>query len=251
MRHGMCIADTKFMGNLFKKSFMPLMLLGLLTTGCVPQFEKANGDLMVLDSSSAEGLLSKTSTGNQSLGDLTTLRNQGYTISYLSMSSSDIQSVNGHNGGGYKISGSAITIYVSNGLASQEQAHVIAHELVHIKDDLEVDFYLRSYPYVSTASQNFVSTYKTQGVNNFDQRVVSYVLGTLFCTEARAYSRNQQLANEGLQTNFFAKGSSLPQFIDQAYIAKFGVSYGSYANNMASWCLSNSSMTQIQGQLVW
>lgn len=206
---------------------------------------------MVLDSSSAESLLSKTSTGNQSLSDLTSLRNQGYTISYLSMGSSDIQSINGHDGGGYKINGAAITIYISNSLSTHEQAHVIAHELVHIKDDLEVDQYLRSYPYVSAVAQNFVNNYKSQGVNNFDQRVVSYVLGTLFCTETRAYSRNQQLASEGLQTNYFAKGSSQAQFIDQKYISKFGVNYGSSANSMASWCLSNSSMTQIQSQLVW
>ncbi len=75
--------------------------------------------------------------------------------------------------------------------------------------------------------------------------IISYVLGTLFCTEARAYNRNQQLYNEGLQTDYFAKGTSMAQFIDDNYIGKFGVTYGSTANSMSSWCLNQGSMSHI------
>lgn len=207
--------------------------------------------MTAINGTAAEGLLSNTSTGSQAVSDLNSLRSQGYTFSYLSVSSSDIQDINGHNGGGYKMTGSSITIFINNTLSTQEQTHVIAHELVHIKDELETDQFLHSYPYVSSAAQNFVSNYKSQGISSFDSRVISHVLGTLFCTETRAYSRNQQLANEGLSTNYFAHGAALAQFIDKTYIARFGTSYGASADSMASWCLSNSSMTQIQSQLIW
>jgi len=227
------------------------LTLILILTGCVPRFEVAGGEVAALDGTRAESLLATTSTGHKSLSDLSQLRNQGFAIVYLSVSGGYIQTMNGHGGGGYKIEGKTITIFINKDLPEQEQSHVIAHELVHIKDDLEIDNFLSLYPHVSSAAESFVRNYKAQGVASFDQRVVSYVLGTLFCTEARAYNRNQQLADEGVATGSFAKGDSLPQYIDETYISKFGLTYGSSATSMANWCLGNDSMTQIQKQLVW
>lgn len=252
MRQRIDLAKLVRMEKQIIKMMAALVFSGLFTTGCIPQMENVGSGETLVNGAAAEGLLSTTSTGSQALGDLQQLRGQGYQVQYQSLNSGELQSLNGHSGGGYKIVGSSITIYLNNSLTStSEQTHVIAHELVHIKDDLETDQYLRSFPYVATASQNFVSNYKTQGVDSFDSRVVSYVLGTLFCTEARAYTRNQQLANENMTTSTFAKGAYLPQFIDQNYIQKFGKSYGASASAMTNWCLTNSSMTQIQRQLIW
>ena len=195
--------------------------------------------------------LSKVSSGQQTLNDMNSLKNNGYNIQIQFASQSELQAMNGHTGGGYKITGNTITLYIYNSLSTQEQAHVVAHEMVHVKDDLQIDSVLNQYPNVKSAAENFVSRYSIAGINSFDQNVVSYVLGTLFCTEARAYTKNQLLANEGLSTENFAKGTSLPQFIDQNYISRFGTQYGSNANSMSSWCLSKSSMTDIQYQLVW
>lgn len=227
-----------------------MVLLGFFTSGCGPHFKLADPQIVPMDPTAAEGLLSKTLTGNKTVIELNQLRNQGYQISYFFIDSGEIQAMNGHSGGGYKITGNTVSIYINSGLSTQEQAHVIAHEIVHINDDIEIDQFLKSYPYVSTAAQNFVTSYKTKSLDQFDQRAVSYVLGTLFCTEVRAYSRNQQMANEGLPTSYFAKGDSISEFIDQNYIAKFGTSYGASASTMTPGCLG-SSMTQIQRQLVW
>jgi len=67
----------------------------------------------------------------------------------------------------------------------------------------------------------------------------------------RAYTTNQLLASEGLPTSNFVKGSGLAQFIDQNYIYRFGTQYGSNASAMGSWCLSQSSMRNIQYNLIW
>ncbi len=235
-----------------KKAFFVIILASLLNVGCIPHMEKVeDNSVQLVDSSSAKSVLSQTSTGKNSLADIERLKNQGYSISYVTLSGSEIQAINGHKGGGYKINGKLITIYINSSLGVQDQAHVIVHELVHIKDDIEIDQSLQSYAYVSSAAQDFVSNYSVKGIGSFDQRVVSYVLGTLFCTEMRAYSQNQQLSNEGTQTSYFAKGNTQAQFIDQNYIVQFGTSYGSSASSMGSWCSNFSTMSQIQSQLVW
>lgn len=233
----------------FQKTVLSILTV-LLFTGCPPYSETKINDPAPAGSN-IESLLSKTSSGQDSVNYLNQLRQQGYNVEYVFASEAQITSLNGHNGGGFKRQGSAISIYINNGLGENEQAHVVAHELVHIKDDLEIDQVLKSYSYIDYAAQDFVSNYKYRDINDFDQNAVSYVTGTLFCAEARAYTKNQILYNQGLSTSYMAHGSNLGQHIDQTYITQFGVSYGNSAIQMQNWCLGFSSMTAIQNALIW
>lgn len=233
---------------------MTLILVSL--TSCIPQMEKADGTTSEIIQNSANideinSQLSKTSAGIQTLNDMNGLKNSGYSIQIQLLSTTEIQKYNGHSGGGYSISGNNITVYLNNTLSSEEQAHALAHEIVHVKDDLVIQSTMAQYSYVKSNAEDFVSRYKTIGTNSFDQRVANYVLGTLFCTEMRAYTKNQQLYNQGLNTNNFAKGSGLAQYIDQNYIYRFGTQYGANASAMGSWCLNQSSMNSIQNNLIW
>lgn len=244
------------MKHVFTFKLFMASVLTLLFTGCPPyednSLETQNQEaILSADTALISQQLSKTSTGRQVLNDVQALDYQGYVLKVYLTSEVDIQNLNGHNGGGFRINDRNITIYINNKLNIQEQAHVIAHEVIHIKDDLAVDNFLNQYPYVKSNAEDFVSRYSTTSLSSFDNRVVNYVLGTLFCTEMRAYTKNQQLANEGLATSYFTKGSSLPAFIDENYIYRFKTHYGSNANAMGSWCLSQSSMLTIQSQLVW
>ncbi len=201
--------------------------------------------------SHVESLLSKTFSGQDSISYLNHLRSQGYSISFQLVAASEMTAMNGHSGGGFQRNGSEIIIFANNSLNEVEQAHVVAHELVHIKDDFEVDQFLQYRTDIDSAAQDFVNNYQSRGTNTYDPRLVDYVLGTLFCSEVRAYTKNQNLSDQGLQTSFFAKGNQLPQFVDQNYIRQFNTSYGSSATAMKNWCLSFSSMTNIQNGLAW
>ncbi len=218
--------------------------------GCPPYSDtKVQGKANSL--SNVESLLSKTFSGQDSVAYLNQLRSQGYSISFQLVAGSEINSINGHSGGGFKRNGSEITIYATNSLNENEQAHVAAHELVHIRDDFEVDQFLQYRSDIDSAAQDFVNNYQARGTNSYDSRLVDYVLGTLFCSEIRAYTINQNLSDQGLTTSFFAKGNQLPQFVDQNYIRQFNTSYGNSATAMKNWCLSSSSMTNIQNSLAW
>ncbi|OFZ31739.1 MAG: hypothetical protein A2622_03995 [Bdellovibrionales bacterium RIFCSPHIGHO2_01_FULL_40_29] len=235
------------------KSIMTLVSF-LALTACPPYAHEENPLPVTQTSANSDAInqqLSKTSTGQQTLNSMNALVNRGYTIQIQLLSQAEIQNINGHSGGGYKIDGNTVSIYLNNALSITDQSHAVAHEVVHINDDLEIDQFLIQYPHVKSSSEDLITRYKTTSLSSFDERVISYVIGTLFCAEARAYTINQQLANEGLNTELFAKGNTLPQFIDQNYISRFGTQYGSNANAMSAWCLSQSSMTDIQYQYIW
>ena len=156
------------------------------------------------------------------------------------------------NGGGFQRNGSEIIIHINNSLSETEQAHVVAHELVHVKDDFEIDQFMQNHSYIDSATQDFMKNYQYHGTNSYDSKIVQYVLGTLFCSEVRAYTKNQNLNDQGLITSLFAKGNQLPDFIDQNYMQKFNVSYGqAAATSMQTWCLTFSSMASIQNSLAW
>lgn len=231
------------------------IFISTLVSSCIPQMETVDHqDQQVnaedFESSAIYQQLSTTYTGQQTLNDVNNLKNSGYTLTLQRLSLSEIQAQNGHTGGGFTISGTAITIFINNSLTGSELTHAFAHEVSHAKDDIEVYNFLEQRTYIKTAAEDFVSRYNI-GLNNFDSRTIQYVLGTLFCSEVRAYNKNQRLADEGLQTSQFAHGSSLPQYIDEHYIYRFGTHYGSNASAMASWCLSKSSMNEIQNLLGW
>lgn len=236
------------MNNIIKT--LSLVSIIFLLTGC-PPYSKSDNQDNTSPVNNLEAQLSKTSTGSESLSYLNQLRSAGYNVQFLLASTAEIDSLNGHGGGGFERNGSGIKIFINNGLNETDQAHVVAHELVHIKDDLEIDQFLKTRSYIDSAAQDFIANHQSQGTNNFDSNVVNYVLSTLFCAEIRAYTKNQTLNDQGLRSNLFTKGSQLPQFVDQNYIYQFNVSYGSSATSMKNWCLSYSSMSAIQNQLAW
>ena len=222
----------------------------LLLIGC-PPYSNSDSQDNSSPENSLEDVLSKTSTGNESVSYLNQLRSQGYNVQFLLASTAEIDSLNGHGGGGFERKGSQIKIYINDDLSETEQAHIVAHELIHIKDDFEIDQFLQTHSYIDSASEDFIANHQNRGINNFDSKVVNYVLGTLFCTEVRAYTKNQTLNDQGLTSNLFSKANQLPQFVDQNYIYRFNVSYGSSAMSMKNWCLSFNSMSSIQNQLSW
>lgn len=238
-------------------SFALATLLLTLMSSCIPQMESPSGNVNLSSASDADMdtislQLSKVYSGRQVLNDINALKNNGYTVQFKLASQADLQSLNGHTGGGFTISDTNIIIYINNLISIQEQAHVVAHEMVHILDDKQIESIHKSYPHVRVAAEDFVLRYSTTSINSFNQRVVSYVLGTLFCTEARAYTKNQLLHNEGLYTNVIPiSAATMPQMIDQNYIKRFGTQYGSKASAMFNWCLNQASMTNIQYKLIW
>jgi hypothetical protein len=236
--------------NLMKFIFC---IISVALTSCIPQMENVDSqsNQSGIDIAQLNQHLSKTSSGQQTLSDMSSLVNQGYVLNIYLISQADIQSKNGHSGGGFEINDKTISIYVKDGLTTENQAHIVAHEMVHVTDDIKIDQFLQTRSYIESAVKDFLSRYTTTSITSFDQKVVGYTLGTLFCTESKAYTKNQQMHDQGFQTAEFAKGSSLPQYIDQNYIRRFGTNYGANANAMATWCLSQSSMTSIQNQLAW
>lgn len=227
------------------------MFLSLNLIGCVPQMENVDSDNLTASSVNAEALLSKTSAGQESLAYLNQLRASGFNVQYQAISEAEMLALNGHNGGGIRRKENEITIYFNNTLDDREKAHVIAHELVHVADGFAIDEYSQNHFYVEAAAKDFVANYKKYGIEAFDRKVVAYTLGSLFCSEVKAYTKNQNLSDQGFSVGNFAKGSGLSQFIDRNYIQRFGTSYGASADQMKTWCLSRGSMSAIQSSLGW
>ncbi len=61
-----------------------LLITILMFSGCIPQMEKGSGEVLITNTSAditaIGNELSKTSTGQQTVSDMTSLKNQGYTI---------------------------------------------------------------------------------------------------------------------------------------------------------------------------
>lgn len=231
--------------------------LFILLNGCTPNKQSDTPSPFpssAPDEVSAKNFMSNeflnTSLGKEFTSDLNSLEIQKYSIQINFVSDSEIRALNGHGGGGYSIENNLINIYVLEEMSDDDNAHVLVHELVHIQDDLEIQKFLVAHPVVNLAAENFVENYKTQSFSSFEKKTTSYVLSTLFCSEARAYTKNKVLANEGVLTNKFTP-SDLPTFIDENYIKPFGTRYGSKANAMFAWCLSKPSMKDIQDSLIF
>jgi hypothetical protein len=211
-----------------------------------------SGDAII---SAEEQSLSKTSTGQAILNFKKSLLAQGYSIKTITTSPQQILELNGHPGAAYSITNKSIVIYISSEFDLNTKAHAIAHELFHIKDDLEVQSFLKDYPEINSAAEKFVHDWKSAGKkitknSVVDKKIMNYVLGTLFCSEARAYNFNKTILVEGLKTNAFSNVKSLSQFLDQTYIAPFGTTYGNQAKPMLQKCLAFADMTAVQSELI-
>jgi len=233
----------------FKYVFKIILIVALLfqLTGCPPYAKPESPDNSA-EVGAVHGMLSKSFTGQEALASMDQLKRSGYPISYQFSTEAEVQSRNGHSGGAFSRNGNEIVIYINRSLNNLDQAHVVLHQLSHIKDDFEIDETLKRYPHVDAAAREYI---RNSGYGPFDYRVSTYVLGTLFCSEARAHYKNQTFQAEGAFSAFVVKGPELAQYIDQNYISKYHTSYGSAAESMKSWCLNRSSMLEIQNALVW
>ena len=181
------------------------------------------------------------------------LKNMGYNIEFHYKSESEMTSLGGHNGGGYNIKGMDIEIIINKDFNSAEKAHVIAHELIHVQDELETNSFLKDYIHVEKSAQDLVDRLNTgKDLAEVDPKAIHFVTATLFCTEVRAYSVNQSLSAAGLMTDYFYhRDSELGLFIDQKYISVLGQSYGAESETMLQWCRSFDKISDVQKQMVW
>lgn len=210
----------------------------------------------VTELSAEEQPLSKISTGQTILDYKKKLISEGYSIKIIMASPDQILKMNGHPGAAYTLNDKSIVIYISSEFDLNTKAHAIAHELFHVKDDLEIQNYLKDYPYVNAAAEKFVKDWKAAGKkitknSTADKKVMDYVLGTLFCAEARAYNFNKSLMVQGLKTDAFSNVKSFSRFLDKTYIAPFGTTYGKQAKPMLQKCLGFADMTAIQSEFIW
>lgn len=254
----LCLQSSVLMKTKNSFKIILLALTALALTSCAPEPQQPG---VISEAVTFTGInkdeiteqLSKTSTGNQAINDLNSYIVSGYTLTIQATSAYVLAADNGYDGGKYEMdaAGKKIKILINASLPASEQAHIIVHEISHIKDDLLIEKFLTKYPDVKSMSNYFVTSYKYKNLNTFDPKIVKYVLTTLFCTEARAYAQNQKLANEGFESDFIVTGSEVPKFIDQTYIRQFKTSYASQAVQLHAWCLNQPSMEEIQKKLVW
>lgn len=238
------------------------ILLFLITavtlTSCAPEAELTSTisesvTFSGIENSELNEQLAKTGTGKMAIQDLNNYIAAGYSVSIKGTTAAALIAENGHDGGKYdmNVEKKKITIFINSALPANEQAHVIVHELSHIKDDVVVEKVLAGYPNAKSMTNYLISSYKYRSINEFDPKAIKFVLTTLFCTEARAYSQNQKLVIEGLSTDFFSLGNNAAEFIDQNYIKQFKTSYASQAPQLYSWCINKPSMEEVTKQLVW
>ena len=128
----------------------PILILFTLT-GC-PPYSETKLPVKPTATSDVESLLLKTSTGSNSVAYLNQLRAEGFSVKLQPSSTSETKSINGHNGGGFKRNGSEIIVFINSSLSEADQAHVLAHELVYIVDDFEIDQFLVNRPNLNIAA---------------------------------------------------------------------------------------------------
>ena len=115
-----------------------IISISLLLTAC-PHKQTSQNDSANPDTVQLEQELAKTSTGQDSVNYLNSLRQSGYQIKIVYLITSELKSKNGHSGGAISRNGQVITIFINKEIALTDQVHVLAHELVHVKDDFEMD----------------------------------------------------------------------------------------------------------------
>jgi hypothetical protein len=237
-----------------KSHFVVFLVMGFLTVGCAPGFETAHfgsEQALSLASLPERDTLSASSTGQETLEEITLLEQDGYVIKYIEATAEKISQLGGHDGVAFVIKGKVVSIYLDQSLSVPDRAHAIVHALMHVKDEVESEKFLRSYPVIAKAIKTFLAKIKVKELDWVDQLASYYVRVTTLCTEIRAFSRNQKLSSEGLVTSRFEKGEKLLKYIDDNMIVKFGSKFGASVDTMAKWCEKLPSITEVQKHLVW
>lgn len=232
---------------------MLVMILAVPTMfGCGPSFHAETGEgSVILGSQGEEGLLSKTSTGLKVLEDMELIRIRGYSLEIKSVTSAVLKGLNAQLST-FAVNGRTVTIYIDQSLDLKERAHAIAHEISRLKDEFDIEDYLKNHPQISRDVQEFWELYESKGLQGFDWKVVKFALGVAVCKEARAYFRNQDLSAEGLRTEKYLQGSSIGKYLSETYFSGLELVLKTLIEaQLTNLCSKYSSMNELQSSLSW
>ncbi|HRO66002.1 MAG TPA: hypothetical protein PL182_00405 [Pseudobdellovibrionaceae bacterium] len=229
-----------------------LILAAPVFFGCAPSFhaETSEGSVM-LGSQGEEGLLSKTSTGLKVLEEMEMIRFRGYSIEIQRVGADALASL-GAKLSTYQVNGRTITIWIDESLDLKERAHAVAHEISRLKDEFDIEDYLKNHPEISKDVKEFWDLYDSKGFAGFDWKVVRFALGVAVCKEARAYFRNQNLSAEGLKTEKYVQGTSIGKYLSETYFSRLELVLKTLIEaQMTKLCSQYSSMNDLQESLSW
>ena len=124
-----------------------------------------------------------------------------------------------------------LTILANETLDTYDLAHVIGHETIHLQHELIMTKLMREHPEVNASQENAGTALQTNRGSDLRETHgtdIMKLLATLFFSEYKAHQLNQQLIREGLPSSRFSiSESELGEYVDQAYIQKFGLSFQS------------------------
>ena len=231
-----------------------LLITFSLLASC--SFEKApkpviEGDQTRISKAYAE--IEKYPTGKAVMEKIRALQNNGVSITTQLQRATDMRAMGTDSvtEGYIENTNGKYNVMLSEELDLSTMAHALTHELVHVLDDHDTDEALRSHTDYQTNIQYTVQRMQAGETDQLNQSQVSYVLASVFCAEARAYTANQRLLEEGLMNSKMQEVTSqLATHIDSTYIQRFNTSYGANKQAMLEWCLSMSSMLVIQNSLI-
>lgn len=192
-------------------------------------------------------------SGKSLLQKISQLQNQGLQLTIQFQKKEDMRSLSEGNTaeGSLQSSQGVYKIIINSEMDSSSTTHILAHELMHVVDDYEIDQISKQYPDLDPMAQYTVQHLQAGEIKQLDSKNVSYVLNTLFCSEARSHQVNSRLIEEGLYNQKLSLISAqLAQHIDATYIQRYQTTFGSNQNTMLNWCLQFNSMTEIQNNLI-
>ncbi len=181
------------------------------------------------------------------------LKNQGVSISFFLQETAELRALSeAKTAEGYiQSSHGEYKVFLATELDETTLVHVLAHELSHVIDDHEVDQALASHPDIDQMAKSTIQHLAAGEIQTLNPANVTYVLDTLFCSEARAYTKNQLLLQEGLANEKMnLVTSQMAVHIDATYIQRYNTSFGSNSQTLLDWCLRFNSMKDIQQQLI-
>lgn len=233
------------------KAFLVVLTLPAMF-GCSPSFHAETVDGIVsLGSQGEEGLLSKTSTGLQVIEEMRLIRVRGYSLEIQHVDAATLLAMDAKLST-FRLDGRTLTIYIDESLNIEERAHALAHEVSRLKDEFEIEDYLKDHPQISQDVKEFWDLYESKGFQGFDWKVVKFALGVAVCKEARAYLLNQNLSAEGLKTEKYIQGTSLGKYLSSTYFSRLEtVLKILIEDQMTKVCSKYSSMNEIQSSLAW
>ena len=146
---------------------------------------------------SAKKLLATTPTGTQSLDQLQRFTDNGNVIAVKGINGSTAA---GHSGGIHQISSGVYEIHIKQSGNVQDIAQALAHELVHVKNEVLEDKFAAANPDFSARMASVAMLRGQTLEDNYTARkqdVDFYYLSLVF-EEIKAYQVNLQLQNEGI-----------------------------------------------------